>query len=134
MVGRWLMGEAMPQESNRITLKCDVRDRFGLRVPNVHFNDHQNYLAMREHPYAAGGSVYDAAMRRAHSGSGRGLAEGLQGHAGQRGAVSEQPVLDLGIAGGGVCRAGLLVVEVAARHPCVRIRADGQPCLGHRGE
>jgi choline dehydrogenase-like flavoprotein len=69
MVGRWLMGEAMPQESNRITLKRDVRDRFGLRVPNVHFNDHQNYLAMREHPYAAGGSVYDAAMRRARSGS-----------------------------------------------------------------
>jgi choline dehydrogenase-like flavoprotein len=63
------MGEAMPQESNRITLKRDVRDRFGLRVPNVHFNDHQNCLAMREHPYAAGGSVYDAAMRRAGSGS-----------------------------------------------------------------
>jgi len=58
MVGRWLMGEAMPQESNRITLKRDVRDRFGLRVPNVHFNDHQGYLAMR-----------DAAMRRARSGS-----------------------------------------------------------------
>lgn len=64
-----LMGEAMPQESNRITLKRDVRDRFGLRVPNLHFNDHQNYVAMREHPYAAGGSVYDAAMRRARSGS-----------------------------------------------------------------
>src|SRR5580658_8808565 len=28
---------------------------------------------------------------------------GLQGHAGQRGAVSEQPVLDLEIADGGVC-------------------------------
>ena len=50
-------------------LERDVRDRFGLRVPNVHFNDHQNYLAMREHPYAAGGSVCDAAMRRARSGS-----------------------------------------------------------------
>jgi hypothetical protein len=35
------MGEAMPQESNRITLKRDVRDRFVLRVRNVHFNDHQ---------------------------------------------------------------------------------------------
>ncbi len=61
-------------------------------------------------------------------------AGGLQGHAGQRGAVSQQLVLDLEIAGGGVCRAGLLVIEVAARHPRVRIRADGQPCLGHRGE
>ena len=54
MVVRWLMGEAMPQESNRITLKRDVRDRFGLRVPNVHFNDHQRYLAMNEHPYVRG--------------------------------------------------------------------------------
>ena len=69
MVGRWLMGEAMSQESNWITLKCDVRDRFGLRVPGVHFNDHENYLAMREHRYAAGGSIYDAAMRCACSGS-----------------------------------------------------------------
>ena len=60
MVRRWLMGEAMPQESNRITLK---RDRFGLRVPNMHFNDHQNYLAMCEHPYAAGGSVYETTLR-----------------------------------------------------------------------
>ena len=65
---------------------------------------------------------------------GRGLAEGLQGHAGQRGAISEQSVLDLEIAGGGVCRAGLLVIEIAAGHPGVWIRADGQPCLGHRGE
>jgi hypothetical protein len=66
---------------------------------------------------------------------GRGLARrGLQGHAGQRGAICEQPVLDLGIAGGGMCHAGLLVIEIAARHPCARIRADGQPCLGHRGE
>jgi hypothetical protein len=55
MVGIWLVGEAMPQESYRVTLKRDVRDRFGLRVPNVHFNEHRNYLAMREHPYAAGG-------------------------------------------------------------------------------
>ena len=59
---------------------------------------------------------------------------GLQGHAGQRGAVFQQLVLDLEIVGGGVCRAGLQVIEVAARHPGVRIRADGQPCLGHRGE
>ena len=67
--------------------------------------------------------------RRARAGSGE-----LQGHAGQRGAISEQPVLGLEIVGRRVCRARLLVIEVAARHPCVRIRADGQPCLGHRGE
>ena len=60
--------------------------------------------------------------------------EWLEGHTGQRGAVAEQSVLNLEIAGGGVCRAGFLVVEIAARHPRVRIRADGQPCLGHRGQ
>lgn len=48
----------------------------------------------------------------------------LHGHAGQRGAISEQLVLDLEIAGGRVCRAGLLVIEIAARHPGVRIRAS----------
>lgn len=69
MVGRWLMGEAMSQESNWITLERDVRDRSGLRVRSVHLNDHKNYLAMREHRYAARGSVNDAAMRRACSGS-----------------------------------------------------------------
>jgi hypothetical protein len=61
-------------------------------------------------------------------------AAGLQGYAGQRGAISEQLVLDLEIVGGGVCRAGLLVIEIAARNPGVRIRADGQPSLGHRGK
>src|SRR5690242_5751265 len=55
--------------------------------------------------------------------TGRGLALGLQGHAGQRGAVAEQSVLDLGIAGGGVYCSGFLVIEIAARHPCARIRA-----------
>jgi predicted MFS family arabinose efflux permease len=59
---------------------------------------------------------------------------GLQGHAGQRGAVAEQPVLGVVIPGGGVCRAGFLMVEVAARHGGVRVWADGEPCLGYRGE
>jgi hypothetical protein len=49
----------------------------------------------------------------------------LQGHAGQRGAIAEQPLLGLDIVGRRVCRARLLVIEVAARYPCVRIRADG---------
>ena len=64
----------------------------------------------------------------------RPLSTGLQGYAGQLGAIPEQLVLDLGVAGGRVCRAGPLVIEIAARHPGVRIRADGQPGLGHRGE
>ena len=58
----------------------------------------------------------------------------LQSHAGQLGAVAEQPVLEPGIAGGGVCRAGFLMVEVAACRLCVRIGTDGQPGLSHRRE
>ena len=55
-----LVGEDMPQENNRVTLNRDVRDQFGLPVPNVHFDDHPNDTAMREHAYAAGESIYAA--------------------------------------------------------------------------
>ena len=37
--GMWIVGEDMPQESNRITLSTDVKDQHGLPVPNVHFDD-----------------------------------------------------------------------------------------------
>ena len=50
----WLVGEDMPQETNRVTLNRDVHDQHGLPVPNVHFDDHPNDVAMREHGYAAG--------------------------------------------------------------------------------
>ena len=60
MAGMWLVGEDLPQETNRVTLNHDVHDQFGLPVPNVHFDDHPNDAAMREHAYAAGESVYDA--------------------------------------------------------------------------
>jgi choline dehydrogenase-like flavoprotein len=60
MAGMFLVGEDMPRETNRITLNRDVHDQFGLPVPNVHFDDHPNDTAMREHAYAAGESVYDA--------------------------------------------------------------------------
>lgn len=58
--GCWLVGEDMPQESNRVTLNGDVTDQFGLPVPNVHFDDHPNDVAMRNHAYAAGTSIYEA--------------------------------------------------------------------------
>jgi choline dehydrogenase-like flavoprotein len=58
--GMWLVGEDMPQESNRVTLNRDVVDQHGQPVPNVHFDDHANDVAMREHAYAAGESVYQA--------------------------------------------------------------------------
>ena len=53
MAGMWLVGEDLPQETNRVTLNPTCTDQFGLPVPNVHFDDHPNDVAMREHAYAA---------------------------------------------------------------------------------
>lgn len=60
MAGMWLVGEDMPQESNRVTLNTDVKDQWGLPVVNVHFSDHPNDIAMRKHAYKQGQAVYDA--------------------------------------------------------------------------
>ncbi len=60
MAGMWLVGEDMPQEKNGITLHASEKDQFGLPVPNVHFDDHANDVAMREHAYKQGSAVYDA--------------------------------------------------------------------------
>lgn len=60
MAGMWLVGEDMPQETNRVSLNTDVQDQHGLPVPNVHFDDHPNDIAMRNHAYARGQAIYDA--------------------------------------------------------------------------
>ena len=49
----------MPQETNRVTLNAAVSDKYGLPVPNVHFDDHPNDVAMRDHGYQ-GEAVYEA--------------------------------------------------------------------------
>jgi choline dehydrogenase-like flavoprotein len=64
IAGMWLVGEDMPQASNRVTLNRDVLDDNEQPVPNVHFDDHANDTAMREHAYAAGESVYNAVDAR----------------------------------------------------------------------
>lgn len=58
MAGMWIVGEDMPQESNRITLNSDVKDQYGLPVANVHYDDHPNDIAMREHAFKQGVAVY----------------------------------------------------------------------------
>lgn len=58
--GMWVVGEDMPQESNRVTLNTAVTDQWGLPVPDVHFDDHPNDVAMREHGYARADLVYEA--------------------------------------------------------------------------
>ncbi len=58
--GMWLVGEDMPQESNAITLHPTEKDQHGLPVPNVHFDDHPNDVAMRNHAYRQGSALYEA--------------------------------------------------------------------------
>ncbi len=63
--GMWLVGEDMPQETNAITLHATEKDQFGLPVPNVHFDDHPNDIAMREHAFRQGQAIYDAVGAKA---------------------------------------------------------------------
>ena len=60
MAGMWIVGEDMPQASNRITLDQSAKDQYGLPVAHVHFDDHPNDAAMREHGYRQGSAIYDA--------------------------------------------------------------------------
>jgi choline dehydrogenase-like flavoprotein len=64
MAGMWIVGEDMPQEGNGVTLHAEEKDQWGLPVPNVHFDDHDNDLAMRNHAYKQGRAVYDAVGAR----------------------------------------------------------------------
>jgi hypothetical protein len=56
----WIIGEDMPQETNRVTLDANVKDKFGMPVASVHFDDHPNDIAMRNHGYKQGTAVYQA--------------------------------------------------------------------------
>ncbi|GAA5155781.1 GMC family oxidoreductase [Nocardioides marinquilinus] len=58
--GMWVVGEDMPQETNRVTLNTGAKDQWGLPVPNVHFDDHPNDVAMREHGYQRADLLYEA--------------------------------------------------------------------------
>jgi choline dehydrogenase-like flavoprotein len=60
MAGMWLVGEDLPQETNRVTLDPTAKDKFGLPVASVHYDDHPNDAAMRDHAYKQGSAVYEA--------------------------------------------------------------------------
>jgi choline dehydrogenase-like flavoprotein len=60
MAGMWIVGEDLPQETNRITLDNEAKDKHGLPVANVHYDDHPNDVAMRNHAYRQGAAVYEA--------------------------------------------------------------------------
>ncbi len=59
MAGMWLVGEDMPQETNRISLST-VKDKMGMPVADVHFDDHPNDVAMRTYAYDRGTALYEA--------------------------------------------------------------------------
>ena len=61
LAGMWLVGEDMPRESNRVTLNTSVKDQWGNYVPNVHFDDHDNDIAMRNHAFTQAERIYEAA-------------------------------------------------------------------------
>jgi choline dehydrogenase-like flavoprotein len=60
MAGMWIVGEDMPQETNRVTVNKDAVDQFGLPSPNVNFSDHANDIAMRNYAYGRGTDIYKA--------------------------------------------------------------------------
>jgi choline dehydrogenase-like flavoprotein len=64
MAGMWIVGEDMPRETNRVTLHPTEKDKFGMPIPNVHFDDHPNDIAMRSHAFMQGRAVYEAAGAR----------------------------------------------------------------------
>lgn len=59
MAGMWIVGEDMPRADNRITLS-DEKDEHGMPIPDVHFDDHANDTAMRDHAYRQGEAIYEA--------------------------------------------------------------------------
>ena len=60
MAGLWIVGEDMPREQNRVTLDPKVKDRNGMQVASVHFDDHENDEKMRNHAYRQGAAIYEA--------------------------------------------------------------------------
>ncbi len=58
--GMWLVGEDLPQAGNGVALHPTEKDKHGMPVPVVHFKDHANDVAMRNHAYKAGTAVYQS--------------------------------------------------------------------------
>ena len=60
IAGMWLVGEDMPQSTNRVTLSDSIKDQYGMPAPNVHFDDHANDIAMREYAYGKAEALYSS--------------------------------------------------------------------------
>jgi choline dehydrogenase-like flavoprotein len=60
MAGLWIVGEDMPQEQNAVKVHGELKDKYGMPIPDVWFTDHPNDVAMRNHAYKQGQAIYDA--------------------------------------------------------------------------
>ncbi|MEZ2126804.1 MULTISPECIES: GMC family oxidoreductase [unclassified Sinorhizobium] len=60
MAGMWIVGEDMPQEQNAVKLHGELKDEYGMPIPDVWFTDHSNDDAMRNHAYKQGQALYAA--------------------------------------------------------------------------
>jgi choline dehydrogenase-like flavoprotein len=60
MAAMWIVGEDMPQQTNAVTLHPTEKDKLGLPIPNVHYDNHVNDLAMRTYAFKKGAAVYQA--------------------------------------------------------------------------
>ncbi len=58
IAGMWIVGEDIPQESNRITLHKTKKDQYGIPVPNVHYDNHPNDIAMRNYAFKKAIQLY----------------------------------------------------------------------------
>jgi choline dehydrogenase-like flavoprotein len=129
MAGLFMTGEDMPQPYNRVTLGDEV-DRFGVPVANIHYDDHPNDLAMRNHGFktlvaihkAAGASrsVETPAYPASHNlGSNRMSARAEDGVVDSWGRTHEVPNLFIAdgsqFATGGACNPTLTIVALAIR-------------------
>ncbi|TQM37005.1 GMC family oxidoreductase [Pseudonocardia cypriaca] len=57
----WICGEDMPQQGNAVTLSSTLVDRLGLPAPEVHYDDHPNDVAMRDHATGRAEAIFRAA-------------------------------------------------------------------------
>ena len=61
MAGLIAIGEDMPRATNAVILHSDRFDRFGVPLAVVHYDDHPNDTAMRNHAYKAMTAIHEAA-------------------------------------------------------------------------
>jgi choline dehydrogenase-like flavoprotein len=68
VAGVWIIGEDLARGTNRVTLHPDRKDKYGMPIPDVHVDDHENDLAMQNHGLQQADALYKSigARRTVH--------------------------------------------------------------------